>query len=565
MTTGRNEKVPSIGSESEMPMVVRKRIGVFPKKAWHEKENLFSTLEAAYPVRFEEPEVGEDDRLDGAIVFAENLKKSGNESRLEVPALVMQSESPGETASRGTVEFADTELLPRCLRGQRLESQSGRGGLPIQGDDVVTILASRAEDVLWLSNAGDGNARTVVAATIEELPRGDSLLDHINSGPLLPYFALLHFIRGICADQLWQEPGLRASILIDDPNLHSTSYGYLNFAEVVEHAEAHNYHVAVAMVPLDGWLAVRSAARMFRENDARLSILIHGNNHTKRELNRPSSESAILRLLAQALRRIDGFRSRFQLPVSRVMTAPHGVCSENAIKGMFRLNYDGICISRPYPWLPRSPSNRPLAGWFPAELVVGGFPVICRHSLNSPKDSILLRSFLHHPIVLCGHHTDVAEGLGIFREWADFINGLDQVRWMSLEDVGRTNYAHRLRGTVMEIRPYSRRISIRIPPGIKQLSFQIPPVHGELSPRSPLLQYSVDGREISADLAEPIDVTGGKEIEVAFVHPDAIEPNAVPAPIPTPWPILRKFLVESRDRLLPRLRKFRAKTTVSPG
>ena len=54
---------------------------------------------------------------------------------------------------------------------------------------------------------------------------------------------------------------LAAAFLVDDPNLHWTSYGHLSYPEIVRHANEHDYHVAMAMVPIDTGAAHPAAAR----------------------------------------------------------------------------------------------------------------------------------------------------------------------------------------------------------------------------------------------------------------------------------------------------------------
>ena len=67
----------------------------------------------------------------------------------------------------------------------------------------------------------------------------------------------------------WTLPPPRASFVIDDPNLHWPSYGYLDYRELVAHAPQHGYHVGLATVPLDGWLIDRRAAALVARNAVR--------------------------------------------------------------------------------------------------------------------------------------------------------------------------------------------------------------------------------------------------------------------------------------------------------
>src|SRR6266480_3662974 len=93
--------------------------------------------------------------------------------------------------------------------------------------------------------------------------------------------------------------------MFDDPNLHWRSYGYIHYPELVDHARRHNYHACFATVPMDSWYAHPKTASLFRENRTRVSLLIHGNDHTYYELAVARSDESRQALAAQALRRIE--------------------------------------------------------------------------------------------------------------------------------------------------------------------------------------------------------------------------------------------------------------------
>jgi hypothetical protein len=84
--------------------------------------------------------------------------------------------------------------------------------------------------------------------------------------------------------------------------------------------------------------------------------------------------------------------------------------------------------------------GRPLAGWEPAELLAGGLPVFPRLLITSPRDDLVLRSFLGQPLIVYLHHEDLVDGLGALVETAAFINREPGVRWGSAESLARSSY-----------------------------------------------------------------------------------------------------------------------------
>ena len=52
--------------------------------------------------------------------------------------------------------------------------------------------------------------------------------------------------------------------------------------------------------------------------------MIHGNDHTKRELGQPYSDTQRMSLVQESLARIERLEKRSGVNISRVMAAPHG-------------------------------------------------------------------------------------------------------------------------------------------------------------------------------------------------------------------------------------------------
>ncbi len=308
---------------------------------------------------------------------------------------------------------------------------------PQSARDVLARVEERA--VWWQS--GDGGLHCSLYP-LAELGEGQTLRDHLCPGSFMGLLPLLHFLGALLADQGWKLPAPRAAFVIDDPNLHWPSYGFLKYPQLAEHASRHGYHLAFATVPLDGWRVDARAVATMREHPAALSLLIHGNDHVARELAGLSSDRRAEAAMAQALRRIAALERASRLSVARVMAPPHGVCSEAALRAMFRLGFEAACISRPYPWRDGLPAPTPLAGWHPAELVAGGIPVAPRQALSAPREDLVFRALLGQPLILHGHHGDFADGLDLLEQAAADINDLGEVRWGPLDGVAGRALRH---------------------------------------------------------------------------------------------------------------------------
>ena len=422
--------------------VKRKTVGVCPPAERERRERLFGALEQALPVRFEGRE---PDRLRGRLAGVISFEDVDPEVLTHQPCFVVGGSSCGAIA--GVVDLSASQSLDTRLRGRTLVDSRAAGleGLRVDGD---TVRASCQGKALWISR---GTVQRVALAPEELLPE-ESLRDQLVPGRWLSLLPLVHFLREVADDAEWQPPVTRASFVIDDPNLHWPSYGHVRFADLARAAEESNFHVAFATIPLDAWFVHRRAARLFRENDRVLSLLIHGNNHTREELARPLSDRHAHALLAQALRRATTLEERSGVAVSPIMVAPHGLCTEPMMRAMLHIGFQGLCHS----WgSPRS-IDRPLADWEPGEIRAGGFPVFPRQPVTGPRDDLVLRSFLGQPLILYGHHGDLADGLGVLDEAADFVNREGGVAWGSLADIASSSYVTKCDGPTLRIRVFAR-------------------------------------------------------------------------------------------------------------
>lgn len=516
-------------------------------------------------VRFEERTFGDDIGIDAWFLHEADLETLRRHAHCDRPFYaVIRDDQRIPCGESSTIEFSRHPALPPVLTGRQIRSDEAvkLKALPQQLENL-TVLASKAGAPVWARQEVEGQHHHYVALPVPELNDGEPLFQYFHGNQFLSLLPLLIFLRALAGDRRWEQPPLQACFMFDDPNLHWPTYGFINFAEILQHAHVHNYHVSFATIPLDAWFVHMPTAALFKQHSDRVSLLIHGNDHITEELGRAYSEKERNRILLQALGRIGELEHRSGVEVPRVMAPPHGACSESVLGEMARLGFEAACISRgslrhynvQASWL------RTL-GMKPSD-IIEGLTVFPRFRISRTcHNSILVAALLDQPIFPVGHHHDVAEGLQLLADLSGFINSLGTVHWADMKGISRSHYARRLEGKILRVRMFTKRIEVCVPEGTNQILVERPWLQGAESMPLAWKRLS-EGTEWKLHFPdEPIPVLPCQKIEIV-------------AELPTPpfidtkndrnfyrWPVVRRQLTEARDRLAPVLRRvstFRAK------
>jgi hypothetical protein len=531
-------------------------VGVTPASAFNERARFLNALAAILPVTFvalDDVAFGEPARQVSAVVAfgVRNAHFQG------VPTLVLAGEGP--RVDHAPIRFAPSEAVDVRLRGRTLTSDWSPAAALGDLNADSEVLATAEHAPAWVREAGP-TPRDLVAGELPELAPSEVLRDRIVPGKCLSMIALVQFLRAASRDQLWTPPDPRACVIFDDPNTRWRTYGYVDYRKLVHDADEHNYHVSFAHIPLDFRFFDQRTLRLFHAAPGRLSLAIHGNNHTPTELASQPAEDAD-RLLAQALRRTARFEQRSGLGVSRVMIPPHEVCSESVLRSMTRFEFEGMALTRPYRWCsnlestsPYATPNETPAGFTPADITSFGMPLITRRRLNEHEE-ITVRAFLDLPIVLYGHEWDLSEGPGVLQRAASLVNKLPTVSWADLASLSRSNYMTQRDGGELHIRPYARRLRIAaVPPEVEALVIH-PLVEDGEDRASEHDAHTGDrplrlsDRERTTLVLDSLERT--VDIEIELMSGSRLDRDEVPAPPRRPVYVVRRIATEARDRSHP--------------
>ena len=527
----------------------RQKIGVFPADELVTRARLWEALGALYSVDFI---AGAD--CDAAFVAARTRDEAERLAPPSVPYMAfINSARRVPSAASAHVRVADDAVVRRCFRGRALPDNSIDSLAQLEPGGGDRVLASKGEEALWLHQPGPGAAAHFIATEVPNLTSSEYLFEHFQGERLARLFPMLHFLQDVSG---WEQPPLRAAIMFDDPNLHWKTYGYISYPELAEHARKHNYHVSFATIPLDGWYVHPQTASLFKANKDRLSLSIHGNNHTYYELTEAPTDPRRLALAAQALHRIERFEAMSGLEVSRVMAAPHGACNHSMATALAKTGFEAACISRSSVMVRNPGTDWPITiGMTPAEFLGDGLPVYPRYNIRWDDTYPIFSAFLGQPIVAVGHHEDSADGLDLLRRTAELINSLGEINWTDLQSIARSNFVSQRRGEVLQLKMFARTVDLVVPEGVERISVERPWTTNHRSEEL-VLQ---NGAELRSASEESLPVHAGEKITIGSIRPDAVDHAQVKLSRTPLWALARRQLCEGRDRLRPALDRLRAR------
>ena len=544
------EQIGVTGQTTDSGPLVPASIAVFPASALGEHRRLFSAVAELTGVRFvaaSEPDVAHDAMLvvnctpDTATAIAERARRC---------LAFVGAAAPVAARPSDPVALAGHAAIPAAFRGcvlpePALAAAPLAGGMA--GDET---LATRGTDRLWIRRQAGARNVELVAARLAELQPAEYLFSQFTEGRWFALLPLLHFARDVSG---WSYPAARACFMFDDPNLHWRSYGYVDYPAIARDARARDYHVSFATVPMDGWYVDRRASRVFQRSRGRMSLLIHGNNHTRLELHRQRSDASRLALAAQSLRRAERLEQAAGVPVARVMAAPHGACSPEMAHALARTGFEAACISRGS-LMTRNPGRSwPAAiGLAPAEFFGDGLPVIPRLGFAAISPVLSrLAIFLGQPLVPMGHHEDLRQGLGRLQDTAAIINSTGRVSWTSPSDIVRSNYLTRHTPESLHVKLYSRRVHLAAPEAATIVVERPWLREGEVEYLTAHDQLGLLAEGSSDRLHFPRLPVG--ELRITALHPALVDARRLPAETTPLSAVVRRHLCETRDRLRPSL------------
>jgi hypothetical protein len=517
------------------------------------ESGLFSILERCFPVDFaRDDDFGKSDCVASIVVGHDMETAHLLSAERHTYVLSRQQDQPASPEiTKVQVRFSDSRHAPWPFRNRTFDNSFSSPPCPIIPRSGYEAISSVDGACIWAIDKTAGHYRYEVGTALPHIPEGGPLFKWFKGHNFIELLPLVDFLRNITGVSEYRPPRQTACVMIDDPNLHCPGYGFIKFKEIAEHARSNNYHVAFAAIPLDLYYANKEAVGIFRTAHEQLSLLIHGNNHLANELGRDYDHGQRISLISHALARVGKFEKRTGIPISRVMAAPHGTCSESMLEAMSECGIEGGSIS--FGSLFKANRGK---GWvtpmgLDPSTIVSGLPVFSRiHLSMDHTNEIFLAAYLNQPIIPNGHHWDLKDRYEMLRAQVEVINGLTDVRWGSMQDIVGMNYLAKTDGDELKVKILSRRIILTVPPGINRVRLETSELTGPdgLSGSS----YAINSNNLMAIPSESaIYASPGDNITFLCPNRNSVDLSQIPLPRTPIKAILRRIATESVDRARP--------------
>ena len=252
------------------------------------------------------------------------------------------------------------------------------------------------------------------------------------------------YLKWAFHDASWRSPEINACLIVDDPPL-KPRYGFLRFREISQLMDRKNFTTAIAFIPWNWRRTNRHTVNLFRSRPDRLSVAVHGCDHTASEFATRSGGFLDRRVRA-ARQRMDSFVQRTSLPYDRIMVFPQGVFSPETGRALKSNGFVAAVNTEVAPWQNDGNETKIRDVWDVAIMKYGTFAIFTRRYLNDGIENFAFDALLGKPCLIAAHH-DVFKGHG--RDLAEFVARLNSLNcnlfWRPLGEAINRSFTVRAR------------------------------------------------------------------------------------------------------------------------
>jgi hypothetical protein len=261
--------------------------------------------------------------------------------------------------------------------------------------------------------------------------------------------------RGVC----WSASETNACLIIDDPPLRPR-YGFLDFSELLQLANKQTFATTIAFIPWNWQRTNRDTVAAFQQNSGKLSICVHGCDHTGSEFAARSAD-LLDGKLKTARRRMQSLLNKTALDHENVMVFPQGAFSPEAVSALKRNGFVAAVNTKAAPADDASNETTLADLWSVAMVRYGGFSIYTRRYIDHGIENFAFDGILGKPCFIASHH-DLFRNHG--SELTEFLRQLASLRWKlcwrTLGDAVCRSYSIRRDGGTIIVKMFAEQLRI---------------------------------------------------------------------------------------------------------
>lgn len=271
------------------------------------------------------------------------------------------------------------------------------------------------------------------------------------------------YLKWAFAAICWTGSETRGCLIVDDPLL-KPRYGFLRFRDMLELMDSHNFTTTIAFIPWNWRRTDPQTVRQFQLRTDRLSLCVHGCDHTAGEFAARST-ALLNRRIKTASQKMELLFQRTSLQHDRLMVFPQGAFSPEAGRAL-KLNGFVAAVNTEVAPSGNARNDTKIADlWNVAIMKYGTFPIFTRRYLTHGIENFGFDALLGKPCLMVAHH-EVFKARG--RDLMEFIGRLNSLhwnlRWCSLGDAISHSFKLRNRaGGTPAIQMYAEHLVIENP------------------------------------------------------------------------------------------------------
>ena len=281
----------------------------------------------------------------------------------------------------------------------------------------------------------------------------------------LPATPVVMYIKWAFAETCFQPAENSACLIIDDPPL-KPRYGFVDFQHLNDLMWRHHFTCSLAFIPWNWRRSDSRVVRLFKKNPERLSISVHGCDHTRGEFGAQNGERLRWKVLC-ASQRMKRHDFRTGLRHDPVMVFPQGIFSRTAMRALKASEFIGVVNSEVISADAQPGPIKISDFWSIGLMNYDNFPIFTRRDPWQGLENFAFDILLGKPCIAVVHHNDCHDRC---RHVVEFIDGLNRLNarldWRDLGTVVRRSFRQRrLSPNTMEIEMFGKEALLENPAG----------------------------------------------------------------------------------------------------